>query len=85
MVTTQIKNKIVSNVRTLFNTITVAKKKESVSEDVNSLMFVVMNGKTTDESIVTKKMFDAVFERELNKRMEEANNELISINKFLNR
>lgn len=48
-------------------------------------MFVVMNGKTTDESIVIKKMFDAVFERELNKRMEEANNELISINKFLNR
>jgi hypothetical protein len=81
MVTTQIKNKALA----LFNAIVVAKKKESITEDVNSLMFVVMSGKTIEESINVKNLFDAVFERELNKRLEEVNNELVSINKFLNK
>ncbi len=85
MGTTQIKRSIVQKARLIFDTITAAKKKESLSEDVNSLMFVAMNGKTTEESIKIKHMFDNVFDRELNKRMEEANRELVSINKFLNK
>ena len=85
MGTTQIKRSIVQKARLIFDTITAAKKKESLSEDVNSLMFVAMNGKTTEESIKIKHMFDNVFDRELNKRMEEANRELASINNFLNK
>lgn len=85
METTQIKKSIIGKARLLFDTITAVKKKESLSDDVNSIMFVVMNGKTTEESIKIKHMFDGVFDREMNKRMEEANRELASINNFLNR
>ena len=81
MVTTQIKNKTLA----LFNAIVVAKKKASVSEDVSALMIITIDGKTTEESLNVKKLFDAVFERELNKKLEEANNELVCINKFLNK
>jgi len=85
METTQIKKSIIGKARLLFDTITAVKKKESLSDDVNSIMFVAMSGKTTDESIKIKNMFDSVFDREMNKRMEEANRELVSINKFLNK
>lgn len=85
METTQIKKSFIGKARLLFDTITAVKKKESLSDDVNSIMFVVMNGKTTEESIKIKHMFDSVFDREMNKRMEEANRELASINNFLNK
>jgi hypothetical protein len=81
MVTTQIKNKALA----LFNAIVVAKKKASTSEDVSALMIITIDGKTTEESLNVKRLFDAVFERELNKKLEEANNELVCINKFLNK
>jgi hypothetical protein len=80
-----IKEKIISRVNVIYNTLIKANKKDSVSEDVKSIRFVVFNGKTTEESIKIKKMFDVVFERELSKRLQEANNELSIINNHINK
>jgi hypothetical protein len=80
-----IKEKIINRVNVIYNTLINANKKDSVSEDVKSIRFVVFNGKTTEESIKIKKMFDVVFERELNKRLQEANNELSIINNHINK
>lgn len=80
-----IKGKIISRVNVIYNTIIKANKKDSVSEDVKNIRFIIFNGKTTEESIKTKKMFDLVFERELSKRLQEANNELSIINNHINK
>lgn len=80
-----IKEKIINRVNVIYNTLIKANKKDSVSEDVKSIRFVVFNGKTTEESIKIKKMFDVVFERELSKRLQEANNELSIINNHINK
>lgn len=80
-----IKGKIISRVNVIYNTLIKVNKKDSVSEDVKSIRFVVFNGKTTEESIKIKKMFDVVFERELSKRLQEANNELSIINNHINK
>jgi hypothetical protein len=80
-----IKEKIISRVNVIYNTLIKVNKKDSVSEDVKSIRFVVFNGKTTEESIKIKKMFDVVFERELSKRLQEANNELSIINNHINK
>ena len=80
-----IKEKIISRVNVIYNTLIKVNKKDSVSEDVKSIRFVVFNGKTTEESIKIKKMFDVVFERELSKRLQDANNELSIINNHINK
>jgi len=80
-----IKREIISRVNVIYNTLIKVNKKDSVSEDVKSIRFVVFNGKTTEESIKIKKMFDVVFERELSKRLQEANNELSIINNHINK
>lgn len=80
-----IKEKIISRVNVIYNTLIKVNKKDSVSEDVKSIRFVIFNGKTTEESIKIKKMFDVVFERELSKRLQEANNELSIINNHINK
>lgn len=80
-----IKEKIINRVNVIYNTLIKVNKKDSVSEDVKSIRFVVFNGKTTEESIKIKKMFDVVFERELSKRLQEANNELSIINNHINK
>jgi hypothetical protein len=80
-----IKREIINRVNVIYNTLVKANKKDSVSEDVKSIRFVVFNGKTTEESIKIKKMFDVVFERELSKRLQEANNELSIINNHINK
>lgn len=80
-----IREKIISRVSVIYNTLIKANKKDSVSEDVKSITFLIFNGKTTEESIKTKKLFDAVFERELSKRLQEANNELSIINNHINK
>lgn len=80
-----IKREIINRVNVIYNTLIKANKKDSVSEDVKSIRFVVFNGKTTEESIKIKKMFDVVFERELSKRLQEANNELSIINNHINK
>ncbi len=80
-----IKREIINRVNVIYNTLIKVNKKDSVSEDVKSIRFVVFNGKTTEESIKIKKMFDVVFERELSKRLQEANNELSIINNHINK
>ena len=80
-----IKREIINRVNVIYNTLVKVNKKDSVSEDVKSIRFVVFNGKTTEESIKIKKMFDVVFERELSKRLQEANNELSIINNHINK
>jgi len=80
-----IKREIISRVNVIYNALIKVNKKDSVSEDVKSIRFVVFNGKTTEESIKIKKMFDVVFERELSKRLQEANNELSIINNHINK
>ena len=80
-----IKEKIINRVNVIYNTLVKANKKDSVSEDVKSIRFVVFNGKTTEESIKIKKMFDVVFDRELSKRLQDANNELSIINNHINK
>lgn len=80
-----IKEKIISRVNEIYNTLLKANKKDSISEDVKSIRFVVFNGKNTEESIKIKKMFDVVFERELSKRLQDANNELSIINNHINK
>ena len=80
-----IKGKIISRVNVIYNPLIKANKKDSVSEDVKNIRFIIFNGKTTEESIKTKKMFDLVFERELSKRLQEANNELSIINNHINK
>lgn len=80
-----IKGKIISRVNVIYNTLIKANNKDSVSEDVKNIRFIIFNGKTTEESIKTKKMFDLVFERELSKRLQEANNELSIINNHINK
>ena len=80
-----IKERIINRVNVIYNTLIKVNKKDSVSEDVKSIRFVVFNGKTTEESIKIKKMFDVVFERELSKRLQEANNELSIINNHINK
>jgi hypothetical protein len=80
-----IKGKIISRVNVIYNTLIKVNKKDSVSEDVKSIRFVVFNGKTTEESIKIKKMFDVVFEKELSKRLQDANNELSIINNHINK
>ena len=80
-----IKREIINRVNVIYNTLVKANNKDSVSEDVKSIRFVVFNGKTTEESIKIKKMFDVVFERELSKRLQEANNELSIINNHINK
>jgi len=80
-----IKREIINRVNVIYNTLNKANKKDSVSEDVKSIRFVVFNGKTTEESIKIKKMFDVVFERELSKRLQDANNELSIINNHINK
>ena len=80
-----IKREIINRVNVIYNTLVKANKKDSVSEDVKSIRFVVFNGKTTEESIKIKKMFDIVFERELSKRLQDANNELSIINNHINK
>ena len=80
-----IKREIINRVNVIYNTLVKANKKDSVSEDVKSIRFVVFNGKTTEESIKIKKMFDVVFDRELSKRLQDANNELSIINNHINK
>jgi len=80
-----IKEKIINRVNVIYNTLVKANKKDSISEDVKSIRFVVFNGKNTEESIKIKKMFDVVFERELSKRLQDANNELSIINNHINK
>ena len=80
-----IKREIINRVNVIYNTLIKVNKKDSVSEGVKSIRFVVFNGKTTEESIKIKKMFDVVFERELSKRLQEANNELSIINNHINK
>ena len=80
-----IREKIISRVNVIYNTLIKVNKKDSVSEDVKSITFLIFNGKTTEESIKTKKLFDAVFERELSKRLQDANNELSIINNHINK
>lgn len=60
-------------------------QKDSASDAVKGMMFLAMNGKTTEQSIAIKKLFDSVYEREMSKKFEESEREALVINRFLNK
>lgn len=62
-----------------------ADRKDSASDSVKGMMHLTMIGKSTEESIAIKKLFDSVFEREMAKRFEEVDKEALVINRFLNK
>lgn len=81
METTKIKN----TVKKIYEKLMRADKKDSASDSVKGMMHLAMSGKTTEESIAIKRLFDSVYEREMAKRFEEADREALVINRFLNK
>ena len=81
METTKIKN----TAKKIYEKLMRADKKDSASDSVKGMMHLAMVGKSTEESIAIKKLFDSVFEREMAKRFEEVDKEALVINRFLNK
>ncbi len=81
METTKIKEKAIK----IYEKLMRADRKDSASDSVKGMMYLAMTGKTTEESIAIKKLFDSVYEREMAKRFEESEREALVINRFLNK
>ena len=77
--------KIKEKAKKIYESLMRADRKDSASDSVKGMMHLIMAGKTTEESIAIKKLFDSVFEREMVKRFEEVDKEALVINRFLNK
>lgn len=81
METTKIKDKAIKIYKKLMR----VDRKDSASDSVKGMMYLAVVGKTTEESIAIKKLFDSVYEREMAKRFEDSEREALVINRFLNK